>query len=534
MDLNKLDTLLELVECPQCQLQPALCATTSEAKRMGFALRLELACHKCGYVFGNTYSSPELPSNKKPSPFVINDTMTLLFNRLGLGHTALKEFCGVLGMPAMCLKTFQKKEWQVVRRTLEATGYVLNRSVAVVRAMHYDMQPDFPTDQPVPITVSFDGTWHKRGHMSMHGVAAVIEVVIGLVVDYVVLSTYCHRCSLKRHEHCDDPAAFDAWYQEHMEDCCINFHGSSNAMEVEAAKQMWSRSVNRHGLMYTGMLGDGDSKAHKAVVDLEPYGPDVIIEKEECLNHAHKRMGTALLKLSKEKKLGGRGEGRLTKEKALRLQKYYRYALNAGAGDIDNMRNRVWATLFHCVSTDDDPHHTRCPSGKDSWCFYQRAEANDQEPPPHAEHLKHPLAHDVAEAMIPVYQRMSDPNLLKRLLKGRTQNSNECLHSVIWSRCTKTVFVGHRRLMCAVARAVGSFNAGASHLAEVMDLLAIETNEMTQVFVEKSDRLRIAQAERAQRAGAKAHRKGRSDARKLERTLTEEAEGPSYLAGGFV
>lgn len=76
----KLDTLLELVECPQCQLQPALCATTSEAKRMGFALRLELACHKCGYVFGNTYSSPELPSNKKPSPFVINDTMTLLFN----------------------------------------------------------------------------------------------------------------------------------------------------------------------------------------------------------------------------------------------------------------------------------------------------------------------------------------------------------------------------------------------------------------------------------------------------------------------
>ena len=56
------------------------------------------------------------------------------------------------------------------------------------------------------------------------------------------------------------------------------------------------------------MLGDGDSKAHKAVVVMEPYGPDVEIVKEECLNHVHKRMGTALLKLSKEKKLGGRGE----------------------------------------------------------------------------------------------------------------------------------------------------------------------------------------------------------------------------------
>ncbi|KAI0221783.1 hypothetical protein LSAT2_026952, partial [Lamellibrachia satsuma] len=109
---------------------------------MIFALCLELECHKCGYVFGNTYSLSELPSNRKPSPFVTNDTMTLLFNRLGLGHMALKEFCGVLRMLAMCLKTFQKKEWQVVCTTLEATGYVLNRSVSVVRAMHYEMQPD--------------------------------------------------------------------------------------------------------------------------------------------------------------------------------------------------------------------------------------------------------------------------------------------------------------------------------------------------------------------------------------------------------
>ena len=188
----------------------------NKQKRMGFALCLELACQKCGYVFGNTYSSPELPSNKKPSPFVINDTMTLLFNHLGLGHTALKEFCGVLGMPAMCLKTFQKKEWQVVHRTLEATGYVLNRSVAVVRAMHYEMQPDFPTDQPVPITFSFDGTWHKRGHMSMHGVAAVIEVVTGLVVDYVVLSTYCHQCSVDLSD-VVGPVCI----------CCANLHAQS-------------------------------------------------------------------------------------------------------------------------------------------------------------------------------------------------------------------------------------------------------------------------------------------------------------------
>ena len=112
--------------------------------------------------------------------------------------------------------------------------------------------------------------------------------------------------------------------------------------------------------------------------------------------------------------------------------------INAGAGDVDDTCNRVWAILFHCMSTDDDPNHTRCPSSEESWCFYKRAEAREEEPPSHAIHVKHPLASDVAAAMVPIYQRMSDPNLLKRVLKGKTQNSNECLHSVIWNRCPKT------------------------------------------------------------------------------------------------
>ena len=179
----------------------------------------------------------------------------------------------------------------MVRTMLEASENVLERSVAIVWAMHCEMNPDFPSDQPVPITVSFDGTCQKRGHMSMHGVAAVIGVVTGLVVDFVVLSTYCHSCSLKRTECRDDAAAFDAWYVDHKEDCSINYRGSSNAMEVEAAKRLRSRSVARHNLMYTGMLGDGDSKAHKTVVVMEPYGPDVEIIRgvpEPCAQaHGH-------------------------------------------------------------------------------------------------------------------------------------------------------------------------------------------------------------------------------------------------------
>ena len=245
-------------------------------------------------------------------------------------------------------------------------------------------------------------------------------------------------------------------------------------------------------------------------------------------------MGTALLKLTKAQKLGGRGRGRLTKDKAIRLQHYYRYAITADDGrDIDSMRNRIWATLFHCMSTDEEPHHTRCPQGVDSWCFHQRALARDADPPSHLEHIKHALDHDVAEAMVPVYKHMSDPNLLKRLQKGQTQNNNECLHSVIWSRCTKTVFEGHQKLHGAVASAVGGFNEGATHLTKVMDLLGIESNEMTQAFIESRDRARIAKSEEARKGSRKVLRKQKAEDRKRQRARAEEEEGPAYEAGGY-
>ena len=68
-------------------------------------------------------------------------------------------------------------------------------------------------------------------------------------------------------------------------------------MESEAALVMWSRSVERHGLRYTTLVGDGDSKAFDKVKAHSPYGPDFDITKEECINHVSKRLGTALRNL---------------------------------------------------------------------------------------------------------------------------------------------------------------------------------------------------------------------------------------------
>ncbi|KAL8600932.1 hypothetical protein ACOMHN_030589 [Nucella lapillus] len=62
--------------------------------------------------------------------------------------------------------------------------------------------------------------------------------------------------------------------------------GSSGMMEVEAARVLWRHSVERYKLCYTVLLSDGDAKTFTELTNIKPYGDEVHIEKEECINHS--------------------------------------------------------------------------------------------------------------------------------------------------------------------------------------------------------------------------------------------------------
>jgi hypothetical protein len=156
----------------------------------------------------------------------------------------------------------------------------------------------------------------------------------------------------------------DRWKTRHALDCAINFDGASKAMEKEATVRMWNRSLYRN-LRYRQMLSDGDSIAVKVVCDAQPYSEEVSVEKLECINHCHKRMGTTLRKAQKEKQLRSKGHGKLTLEKCNLLQTYYRYAIVKNTSNTADMGNAIWATLLHSQSTDEEPQHSMCPRGQD-------------------------------------------------------------------------------------------------------------------------------------------------------------------------
>ena len=65
-------------------------------------------------------------------------------------------------------------------------------------------------------------------------------------------------------------------------------------MEAEGAVRIYLRSEEKRELRYMPYVGDGDSKGYARVQYAKPYGSAVEIEKEECIAHVIKRMGSNL------------------------------------------------------------------------------------------------------------------------------------------------------------------------------------------------------------------------------------------------
>ncbi|GFX89251.1 uncharacterized protein TNCV_1339501 [Trichonephila clavipes] len=166
--------------------------------------------------------------------------------------------------------------------------------------------------------------------------------------------------------------------------------------------------------------------------------------KEECVNPIAKRLGTALRNKFKEWRvkgvtLGGRKQGSLTDAAVTKLQNFYRKAIVDNVPEVDNIKTSILATIFHCMSTDAKPMQSKCPEGKLSWSFYNRAEADNKVPGSHKS-MKTKLSEEVVAKILPMYQHLASKEILLTCVSGKTQNTNESLHSCVWRKCSKDVF----------------------------------------------------------------------------------------------
>ena len=191
------------------------------------------------------------------------------------------------------------------------------------------------------------------------------------------------------------------------------------------------------------------------------------------------------------------------------------------------MRNAVFASFFHAISTDEDPHHDRCPVGAGKWCFVQKACAKGEEPGSHRDNIKTPLSRDVAEEVKNVYIRLGHPDLLRRCLTGGTQNANESLHAKVWTKCPKTGIVGLQRVIAATCYATAELNQGfGSVVAHSYAAMGMKVGSHTMASAGKADAKRLRQSIRQVEESTNAAR----HARKATRA---RAQDESYEAGGL-
>ena len=320
------------------------------------------------------------------------------------------------------------------------------------------------------------------------------------------------------------------WAERHTQFCPINYSGSAPGMEAAGACRMWQRSEEKNKLRYTTFLGDGDSKSFSAVSQEVSYP----VAKIDCVGHVQKRLGTRLCKLVKKEKFadGSRlgGKGKLTKGRIDSMQNYFGQAIRSHSHDLEGMQTAVKAILYHSVDNENrEEQHQYCPKGKDSWCKFQKDKANETD----TYNSSNCLPAKFLSKLKPTFDDLSSADLLSRCLDGYTQNANESLHGMIWSRCPKAKSFGMQQVQFAVSSAVCEFNLGAKFHTSLLESMDVSPGTYTTLYCEELDKQRVYHAERKSGDKLKKRRNQlREQLKGIEDTDTQK-EGVTYKSGEF-
>ena len=345
--------LSELLICGTCKGKISF----EQTSLRGLGFNIVVVC-RCGK---NKISSGPTIGNG----FEINRRFILVMRLLAISGEGINLFCNLMDIG----KGFAKGTYSSLNKRLhEACETVFNFcckkavSEAIAQNEKEEIAPitDFP--------VSGDGTWKKRGHLSLFGVVTLIAYAIKKCVGIKVKSSFCQECANNKRK--ENSAEYDLWWQNHKSQCSKNHEGSSGAMEPGAMVELFKESQPKYGVRFNKYIGDGDSSTFKNINDSKPYGDDFAVVKRECVGHVQKRMGSRLRNLKKKENLGG--AGKLTDALIKELTMYYGLAIRRMQNsDVESMKNEIQATYFHKISTDDEPRHEFCSS---SWCWWQARE----------------------------------------------------------------------------------------------------------------------------------------------------------------
>ncbi|XP_069961373.1 uncharacterized protein [Cherax quadricarinatus] len=470
MEDDRFDEILSFVHCSEC--------LSRKVEVTYYKHHLEtvvaMSCTECKAVL------VKKPRGIRRQLNVLTGRMVYAEMVAGGGYNSFLRRNALCNLPGITHETFSRYTSMITRVSIQSCNRILAETRAIVHKEYAKQDTLSDARGVVDIDVTYDGTWHTRGHHSNFGIGVAIDALTKLVVDYQVLCKYCFLCvnmKSRLNKKKITVEKYEKFKENHEKKCNKNYSGSSGKMEVEAALIIWQRSLKQK-LRYKTIVSDGDSATYKGIIELnDGAGPyqGLQVTKEECINHYAKRLKnrlTSLVKLhytEKQLRTGKKREeyhlkrkGMLTDFMIHKLAQYFQKNLRDSRGtDVETMRNGILANFFHCSSTDDNPEHHLCPPGSASWCFYQKALADNLPPPSHTTmKVKFQLQPNDFNQVHEVYKDLTRDDMMERCIQGRTQNPNESLHQRIWSYCNKALYRNKWQVDFSVSHAIAEYNVG--------------------------------------------------------------------------
>ena len=255
----------------------------------GLCTKLKFRCNICKY-----YKWVNLTDND-PKAMPLNKSAVLGSTAAGTGYSELKQQLAAMAIPCMTDVSYRKHRQELVSSFEKASEESMKEAAAIEKELAI-MEGD--TIDGIPfITVIVDGSWLKRSYKSgkydsLSGCGAIIGYRTKKVLYVGVRNKFCWICSeaerqngiAKQHE------CFKNWGRDQ----------SSSGMEKDIIVQGFTESVEKHGLIYKTVVGDGDSSVYKAVLDSNPYRKyRVKVEKVECTNHLLRNMCNKIVDVSR-------------------------------------------------------------------------------------------------------------------------------------------------------------------------------------------------------------------------------------------
>ena len=161
----------------------------------------------------------------------------------------------------------------------------------------------------------------------------------------------------------------------------------------------------------------------------------------EYVRHTQKQLITRLRNLVKSRKGTTNpihAKNKLTETTVNSMENYNGLAICNNRNDLYRMKKAIGAILFHCTEMNDESsRHRFCPQSRDTGCKWQYDKLKGTNT--YKSHISIPKwIHNILK---PIFMDLPSDTLLRKCLHDKTQNINECLNCIVWTRCPKNSFV---------------------------------------------------------------------------------------------